>query len=82
MVDKQTVKNGQEWYIKQEVEPEDWRCIEPHKVIEQGQRNERSIDYRNKGQWTYTRPFPFGRKINSRNAIADDNGANKAIKDR
>src|SRR5205807_6048074 len=52
------------------------------KVIEQGQRNERSIDYRNKGQRTYTRPFPLGRKIDSRNAIADDNGANKAIKDR
>ena len=82
MVDKQSVKDDQEWYIKQEIEPEDRQCIEPHKVIEQSQRNQRSIYNCNDSKRAYSRPFPFGREVDSSNAVANDNGADKAIKDR
>ena len=81
MVDEQSVKDGQEWYIKQEIEPEDRQGIEHYEVIEQCQRNEGSVYRRNQGKWAYACPFPFGREVDSSNAVANDDGSDKAIKD-
>ncbi len=81
MVDEQSVKDDQEWYIKQEIEPEDRQGIEPYEVIEQCQRNEGSVYRRNQGKRAYACPFPFGREVDISNAVANDNGSDKAIKD-
>ena len=81
MVDEQRVKDDQEWYIKQEIEPEDRQGIEPYKMIEQCQRNEGAVYCRNQSKRAYACPFFFGREVDSSNAVANDDGSDKAIKD-
>src|SRR5215469_11556492 len=80
VISKQGVEDDQEGDIKQEIEPEQWRIVQPQKMVEECQRYNRSIYHSYDSQRAHPRPFALCCQPVRRGTIAQHDCAYEAIK--